>query len=374
MKRFISMLILISLLAFYSFSYSDNINQISEESVSGVSDVKDNLSDLSNEEKKILEELFLIVQEIKEMEKLENITALEIDDIRIEIIDMENNIQQMQDKYDENLFIMEDVLKSYQRNGATTYLELILSSDNLSTLLRRINAIRDISRNTSTLLEELENTKEALGRDKERLNDTLDKLENRQNELQQTIEKSIALQNELEASLSALHEDKVKFEEYLYNLENRWGEIKPIFSETINMLVEMIEKGDLPEGTIRINLSVTGVKGTIKEDYIKEILESRSFPTKVELIFSEDKIELVMPEIEVYMSGNLELLEDKQSLIFRMEEGAFLGMKLESSAMEELFTFGYLQFNFQKLLDKSTIREIKIKDNYLELLINPVLF
>ncbi|WFA10143.1 hypothetical protein [Tissierella sp. Yu-01] len=374
MKRFISMLILISLLALYSFSYSDNIEQTSDESVSGVSDVKDSLSDLSNEEKKILEELFLIVQQIKEMEELEYLTALEIDDIRKEILDMENNIQIMQEEYDENLYIMEDVLKIYQRNGATTYLELILSSDNLNTLLRRINAIRDISRNTSTLLEDLEETKEKLIKDKEKLNNTLDKLENRQNELQRTIEKSITLRNELEASLSALHEDKVKFEEYLYNLENRWVEIKPIFSETINMLVEIIEKGDLPEGTIRINLSATGVRGSIKENYIKEVLESRTFPTKVELLFYEGKIELVMPEIEVYMSGNLELLEDKQSLIFRMEEGAFQGMKLELSAMEELFTFGYLQFNFQKLLDKSTIREIIIKDDYLELLINPVLF
>ena len=140
MKRFISMLILISLLALYSFSYSDNIEQTSEESVSGVTDVKDSLSDLSNEEKKILEELFLIVQQIKEMEELEHLTALEIDDIRKEILDMENNIQTMQEEYDENLYIMEDVLKIYQRNGATTYLALILLSNVFKLSELRINS------------------------------------------------------------------------------------------------------------------------------------------------------------------------------------------------------------------------------------------
>src|SRR5690554_4350607 len=117
MKRLISILLIISLLAFYSLSYSDNLNQENQESVSGISEVRDNLKELSSEEKQILEELFLIVQEIKEMEELEKLTALEIDDLKEEINEMEYQIQKKQEEYDDNLNIMEEVLKSYQRNG-----------------------------------------------------------------------------------------------------------------------------------------------------------------------------------------------------------------------------------------------------------------
>lgn len=370
MKRLICFFILISVLALYSISYSDNVN----EPISGVSDIRENLLELSLEEKRILEELFLIKQKIKETEELVRITSLEINDLNLEIKSMESEIHKKQTEYNDNLNIMEDILKFYQRNGATTYLELILSSENLETLLRRINAIRDISRNTSNLLEELEITKKSLERDVEKLNETLKTLETIQNQLQQTIEKSVSLKNELEARLSSLQDDKAKFENYLTNLENTWVEIKPIFSETINSLVAMIEKGDLPEGTIVINLTVSGFKGIIREDFIKQILDKREFPTKVELLFLEDKIELILPEINLRMTGSLEILDDKQSLIFKMKEGEFLGMKLELSAMEELFSFGYLKFNFHKLLDKSTIKSVKIRDEYIELLINPVLF
>jgi hypothetical protein len=81
-----------------------------------------------------------------------------------------------------------------------------------------------------------------------------------------------------------------------------------------------------------------------------------------------------MPEIDIYMSGTLEIMDNKQSLRFNMYEGSYMGMKLEKSAMEELFSFGYLEFNFKKMLNKSTIKSIKLNDDGLELKFNPVLF
>lgn len=372
MKKFIILFLLFLILTSYSFSYSDRfINQ--QESISGVDDVKDNLSDLSLEEKKTLEDLFLIVQGINEMEELEKLTSLEIDDIKDNIMDMEIQIDIKQNEYNDNFNIMEEILKNYQRNGATTYLELILSSDSLGTLLRRINSIRDISRNTSDLLDELENSKAKLLIDKDKLDFTLDQLEEKQNELKITIKNSILLRDDLENRLSSLQENKSKYEDYLNLLENEWIKSKPIFTDTINELVRIIETGDVPGNMISISFTSSGIKGTIKENYINDVLKSKNLPTEAKLLFSNEKIELVLPQLDVYMSGSLQILDDKKSLRFIMDEGEFHGMKLEQAAMEELFSFGHLQFNFQKYLGANAIRSININEDSLELIINPKL-
>ena len=372
MNKFICALLIVLIFASYSFSFSDKL-VAQQESISGVDDVKDNLSDLSLEEKKILEELFLIVQGIKEMEEFEKIIILEINDVKENIIDMEIQIDRKENEYNDNLDIIEEVLKNYQRNGATTYLELILSSDSLGTLLRRINSIRDISRNTSELLDELEQSKAKLLLDKEKLDVGLKQLDERQDELKRTIKNSILLKDNLENKLSSLQEDKLKYEEYLSLLENEWGKAKPIFTETINLLVRIIETGDVPGNMIRISFTSNGIKGTIKEDYINDVLESKDLPTEANLLFSNNEIELVLPELDVYMTGNLQILDDKKSLRFIMNKGEFHGMELEQAAMEELFSFGYLEFNFQKYLGPNIIRTININGDSLELIINPKL-
>lgn len=369
MKKIIGFGLVIILILMYSFGFSDPLIIVTD----SAANVEKNLVDLSNEEKEILEELFLILQEIKEMELIEKNTALEVDELKLGIDKIELLIELESSKYNTNLDIMEEVLKSYQRNGAITYLDLILSSDSLETLLRRINAIRDISRNTSTLLEDIEISKEKLIQDKVKLADTLIMVVTRQREIKLAIEKKLILKDSLETRLASLKEDKAKYEEYLVNLENSWDEITPLFSETINMLVKIVEEGNLPEETVEISFSTSGVKGIIREEVLRDILALQPFPTRVELEFYEDKMELIMPDINIYMSGTLEVL-NPQALVFVMTEGKYLGMKLEDSAMEELFDKGYLELNFKQLLNKSTIKSIKMNENNLELYINPVLF
>lgn len=372
MKKFLSLILIFMLIFTFTFSYSTSLPSV--EGISGTENVKENLEDLTKEEKQILEELFIIVQDIKEMEDIERKTSIEIDELKIDIVRLEVQIREKELQYEDSLSIMEEILKNHQRNGSISYLEMILSSDSLQTLLRRVNLIREISRSTEGLLVKLEEAKQELIEDKETLQASLDQVEERQRQVQEAIKSKNILRNNLETRLTSLKEDKARFEEYLNRLENSWSEIKPVFTETINMLTRMIEDGNIPSDTIDISFSLTGVRGIIKEESLDDILLSQIFPTQVEIKLKKDKLELIMPDINIFMTGSLEILEGRQSLRFNMEEGAFLDMKLEKSAMEELFSFGYLEFNFRKLLEKSTIRAVNINEDHLELLINPVLF
>ena len=75
MKKLIIGLLIILILTSYT---SQDRLIVQGESVSGIEHVKDNLSDLSLEERKVLEDLFLIVQGIKEMEELEKLISLKL--------------------------------------------------------------------------------------------------------------------------------------------------------------------------------------------------------------------------------------------------------------------------------------------------------
>lgn len=371
MKRILIFILLISIfLGIYPYeSYSNPIQpeeQLTEEE-------ENNLNELTIEEKQILESLFKLLQEIAEMEESERVTSIQIEELNRDIENIEVKIQDETRKYNENLSIMEELLKEYQKNGANSYIELILSSDSLSILLKRLNAIRDISRNTNNLLETLELSKNKLIEEKQNITDKLVLIEDKQKQLREALETKLKLKEDLEISLAELQDERLKYEEYLKALEDSFNEVKPLFTETINTLVKKIQDGEIPEESISISLSFPNIKGTIEEDGFNNILMDLNLPTKVEVILSEDKMELIMKEISIEMAGNLEILND-QALVFKVLEGRFMGLRLEDSTIEELFKGGYLELDFKMLLNKNKINSVKIIDNKMELLITPVLF
>lgn len=374
MKRFLSIILLLTLIIVpigiilhYSYSYSQPAKEES------VSDVRDNLLELSDEEKEILEELFLVLQDIMEMEEKEKSILVVMEALKNNIYDIEDRIENETNKYESNLNIMEEVLKSYQRNGSTSYLELILSSDSLGTLLKRINAIRDISRNTENLLNKIEEGKEKLVQEKKNLNNTLENYEVIQKELKDALDKKFALRDDLERRLSSLKEEQSKYEDYLNRLEMSFHEIKPVFSETINTFVKMIEDGNLPEDVINITITLPNIKGVIYEEDLRNILKAYAFPTDFDLVFTKDKLELYMPKLNLYMAGAFEIV-DPQTIKLKVLDGKYMGLRLEQASIEELFKNGYLIMNFKSLLEKNKIKSVEIKDKSLELYITPVFF
>jgi hypothetical protein len=66
MRRFICFILIIITLLSFAFG---------EEGLSGMSEARENLTDMTQEEKKVLEELFIIVQSIKETENIQESTS-----------------------------------------------------------------------------------------------------------------------------------------------------------------------------------------------------------------------------------------------------------------------------------------------------------
>lgn len=338
-----------------------------------LSEVQESLADISAEEKGVLEKLFTLSQDIEEMERQRVESIKEIESLNEEILKIEELIAAETLSFDQNLRIMEDILKTYQKSGPGSFIELILSSDNLKELLQRLNALGDITRNTNELLESLQESKLKLDLEKEKVTEKLVLVEEQQKKLEETLEKNIALKEELEVYLASLEGERTKYEEYLAKVELYWSQMKPLFSEITKIFSRMLYDTTLPPDAIKVEFSLLNVKGIIEEEMFKEIISRQSFPVDIEFEFSSDKLEITIPDRHLYLAGYFEIIESKK-LVFIVEEGSFFGMPLEKATIEELFSEGYMELDLSDILGKNKLKSIKINDDNIELQITPVFF
>lgn len=368
MKRDTILIFIIAVL--FTFSYSlyglaSNLSQTTE--------ADEELRRLEGEEKSILDALFLISQEISELQRQEFKLNEEILSLETSIDNLDENIQEKQKEYDQGLSIMEEVLKNYQQRGPISYLQLILSSDSVGTLIDRINGIRDISRGTGELLERLQEERISLENDKTKLDESLIVLNAKREALLNSINAKEEATLELENRLEALQDERGKYEEWLAQLNSSLAELKPIFSNTIELLSRDIETGNLSENLISISLGLDGVSGIISDVSLNQDLSTKNYPAKVEIFFSRDEMILEMPELHLSMVGSLEQLDEK-TLGFALDSGEYMGLTLEKAAMEELFSAGLLELKFDSLLGKNSIRSIRLSDGFLYMNIKTSLF
>lgn len=368
MKQYNLLFYFIAGLIILSLSYTGWASTLSQ-----TSEAENDLVKLQGEEKEILDALFLISQEVNELLRQELRLEEDIKALDINIQSLDENIKIKQRDYDDGLSVMGEILRSYQKKGPVSYLQLLLSSDSVGTLIDRINGIRDISRGTEKLLDRLQSAKEALEMEKVRLDESLEQLNSNRIKLQSSIVAKEEASLELENRLSALQDEREKYEEWLVQLESSLVDIKPVFTDTIAQLSEDIESGNLSQDLIAIKLGLDGVSGTILDESLNRDLSLKDYPTRVNIFFIEDEMTLEMPDLQLTMRGSLEQL-DESTLGFSLDVGEFMGLTLERAAMEELFSAGFLELRFDALLGNNTIRSVRLEDGYLYMNIKTTLF
>ena len=335
--------------------------------------IQEKLAEISDEEKNILQNLFTMVQELEVMESEEKNLTQEIDVIKQDIKDFELAIASEEINYSKKQEGLKMVLKSYQRMGPGSYIEIILNSDSLSTLLRRINTLRDLTRNTGVLLEQLEISKEKLSIDKSKLAEKLVLLEERQKQSREALSAKVKLKEEKEAYLASLKEEKNYYQNYIANLQQKLDELKPLLSQTAKEFSSIIADGNISEDTLKITVSLFSIKGTIEEKAFNDIISKRASLSELKFAFHTDKAVISIPEKRLELSGVFVIKEDN-ILSFQPEEGSFYGMPLELRYIEELLNNSGLALNLKPLLDKNILKSIKLQEGYIELFVKPNLF
>lgn len=251
--------------------------------------------------------------------------------------------------------------------GPGSFMEIILSSDSLGTFLQRINTLRDLTRNTGELLDELEASGQKLKADKALLSEKLLLIEERQKQAREALGRELELKKEKEEYLASLAGERLYYQEHLANIERVWAELKPLFSEAAREFSRIIQEGNIPMEALKISFSFTEARGAIADSVINKVVAEQSTLTDIVFSFHPGRVEISMPEQHLLLSGTF-VIEKGHTLRFKAEEGSFYGMPLEKGSIEELLSKGDLLLDIEPLLAGNSINGLEIKEGYLELI------
>lgn len=341
------------------------VNLISRDMASGevtqITEARDRLEGISEKEQEILNEMFLITQNIEVMRRDINQITADLNTSNEYIEYLEYEISSSQQSYDSQLELMEQVLVSYQRGGPASYLEILLSSDSLGSFLKSINLLKNITRNVNDLLIGLDDGQIELQKERDNLAFKVQELEEKEAELAEALREEELLKQELNTYLVNLQMDRTYYEKQLNYLEETWNEIKGLFPSIIEEFSRIIEEGYITEEDIELKFQLIQITGTLREDTFNQILEKYSTLPRIKFHFKEDGVDIEVPDQHLFLSGNF-VLDGATAIRFDVESGSFYDMDLEKSSIDELFSGGELIIDFKELAGDNITINFKLQE------------
>lgn len=331
-----------------------------------VVEVEEKLSDISDEERQILESLFIQAQEVEKVERQKDKLTEDIQIMREDIVNLEDLIDETTKEYDERVHVLEQVLRSYQRMGPSSYIDIILDADSITNLLRRINTLRDLTRNTGELLESVDEIKKNLEEEKDNLDNKLLALEQREDDLKSTIDEGQQKVKELEEQLDSLEGDREYYEERLESMMVMMNEFTILMAELTKEFSNIIEEGNLSEDAIEYGISTEGIKASIREEVFNQVIEENSDLPEFILHFYPERVEMELPDRELFLVGSFVIIDD-QVLKFEVEEGSFYNMVLKNETIQAFFEEGYFILNLESLIWNNVLKKVETSEGYIEL-------
>lgn len=334
---------------------------------------KDKLTEITEEEKGIVEALFVLSSEIELLNTELSQLSVQMTDIKDQIAASEASIIKLEAQYKQYKDSLAEVLRLQQRSGVASRVEALLNAKNLKDFIKRINILRDLSRNVDALMATVEGARIDVEREKEALEELLVALIDKEALVKQATEEKTKAKNELEAYLESLASEREHYESYLESITQVWSSLKPMFSKTIAAFTDIIETGNLPEDTVEVNVSLFNTRGTIWEDKFNQILSQKKELPELTFDFIKDGAKLNFPDYEITLIGQFELL-DEQTIKYVVTGGEFYGLPMTQDSIKDLFSEGDLVFSLQSLLGKNTLRRIDHFEDRLELAVIIKLF
>lgn len=340
--------------------------------VKPITDVEEKLQDISEIEQEVLENLFSLSQKIEETERQKERISIEIEQLRLDSEQLSKEIEEKQKAYNNQLNTLKKVLVSYQRRGPASFLETVLKSENLSDFVQSLNIIRHISRNTDELLKDLENRKNELIAENEKLKAREEEQEKYLAELQKTIDEMYALKEEQEEILNSLGEAREAYESELERLQNEWDVLKELFSGIVDHFTKIVERGELSINDLNLRIGFSGISGTIYDSTLNSVLEKQTDMPKMVFTFKPEGIWIDVPDYRLSLRGAF-IIENETALKFEVEEGSFCEMPLTEASLAELFKNGPIVINFEDIVGNMRVESVEVSNGCLKFMLKPKL-
>ena len=331
---------------------------------------KGKMNNLINLQTETLQKLFAQKQKIDAMGKEEAKIAKDIETLTGQITALQRAISEEEIAYNQKKEDLKQLLQSYQKIGPGSYLEIILDSSDLTDFLRRLNILRNITRNTDKLMQKLQSIKEKQEADQTKLSGTLTSLKGKQAEFAEAVAKENLLKTDLEDQLASLLAEKDTYQQYLTELQNQWAELRTLFSTAVKEFSTLMEEGKLPPESFKVDVNFLSIKGSITDKALNEIIAGNLGLPQILFRFEEGNVEMSVTDKSLILKGTF-VIQNGNALKFQVKEGSFYGIPLESEALKELFQNGELVINLTSLLRGFTLASVETMNGYLQIAISP---
>lgn len=134
-----------------------------------IDEAKSDLKEVQTEKSETVKQIEAISSQIDTYEnQIEEMDA-KISDLNNKISESEKKINEKQESYDKNQKLLEERLVTTYEAGDTSYLDVLLSSENLTDLISNYYLVSELATYDAELLEKIQNEKEEIQKTKESL-------------------------------------------------------------------------------------------------------------------------------------------------------------------------------------------------------------
>lgn len=260
------------------------------------------------------------------------------------------------------------ILSSWQTAGPGSRLELLLSSDSLSVFLRRLSAMRQLDRDMSSLLSQLEASQAELGAGEARVGRTLEAVEQKGRQLAGTLERMRMTEMNLEASLTSLRAERSRYETMLAALSETWEQAMEVFPSLTRGFSKVIAEGAFPDDALEMTFDLSGITAVMRQERFQDILDNAEGLPPLTFSFNPEGVVLDVPDAELRLVGQFDIKRGV-TLVFRPQVGTQGGLTLTEAQLRDLSRKGALEFQLEPILMGTTIQRVTPGDGFLRLAI-----
>lgn len=245
--KIIGTLIIISITinVFSMMSFASEKSELNQK----IKETKENLNDVNSQKEESQNKVDDLKSQIAEYEKEINSLKDEIKQKQKEIKEMQEKLDKLEKERQEKQDLLDQRLITMYENGETTYLDVLLSSADITDFISKYYMVETVTEADKELIEGLEADKKEIEETKNKLNASLDEVEKKKEEQESIQTKLNKAKNKEEEKVESLTEESHDLEEDIEAYEKKMKELDAKEKAQEEALKHKIEEAEKNHGS-----------------------------------------------------------------------------------------------------------------------------
>lgn len=245
--KIIGTLIIISITinVFSMMSFASEKSELNQK----IKETKENLNDVNSQKEESQNKVDELKSQIAEYEKEINSLKDEIKQKQKEIKEMQEKLDKLEKERQEKQDLLDQRLITMYENGETTYLDVLLSSADITDFISKYYMVETVTEADKELIEGLEADKKEIEETKNKLNASLDEVEKKKEEQESIQTKLNKAKNKEEEKVESLTEESHDLEEDIEAYEKKMKELDAKEKAQEEALKHKIEEAEKNHGS-----------------------------------------------------------------------------------------------------------------------------